>query len=98
MRDGACLFAPRPPPQLPSVILKSQGTDPNEAEILLYGGEMEHASAPLFVSGWHLGSDLKMESELGEDDYLPIKVNIACSDGKVGALSKAGQSRVLLIV
>lgn len=30
----------------------SKGTDPNEAEILMYGGEMEHASVPLFVSSW----------------------------------------------
>ncbi len=30
----------------------SKGSDPNEAEILLYGGEMEHASVPLFVSSW----------------------------------------------
>lgn len=30
----------------------SKGVDPNEAEILMYGGEMEHASVPLFVSSW----------------------------------------------
>lgn len=61
----------------------SKGTDPNEAEILMYGGEMEHASVPLFVSSWHLGGDLKSTSSIGEDDYLPINVKVACSDGKV---------------
>mmetsp|Transcript_8067 Transcript_8067/g.20172 ORF Transcript_8067/g.20172 Transcript_8067/m.20172 type:complete len:356 (-) Transcript_8067:826-1893(-) len=61
----------------------SKGTDPNEAEILMYGGEMEHASVPLFVSSWHLGGDLKSSSTMGEDDYLPINVKVACSDGKV---------------
>lgn len=30
----------------------SKGSDPNEAEILMYGGEMEHASVPLFVTSW----------------------------------------------
>ena len=59
----------------------SKGTDPNEAEILMYGGEMEHASVPLFVSSWHLGGDLKSDTTLGEDDYLPINVKVACSDG-----------------
>jgi hypothetical protein len=34
-----------------------QGTDPNEAEILMYGGEMEHASVPLFVSSWCVAQD-----------------------------------------
>lgn len=37
----------------------SRGTEPNEAQILMYGGEMEHASTPLFVSSWHLGGDLR---------------------------------------
>lgn len=61
----------------------SKGADPNEAEILMYGGEMEHASVPLFVSSWHLGGDLKSDTTLGEDDYLPIAVKVACSDGTV---------------
>lgn len=59
----------------------SRGVEPNEAEIVMYGGEMEHASTPLFVSSWHLGGDLKTETGLGEDDYLPINVKVACSDG-----------------
>mmetsp|Transcript_961 Transcript_961/g.1504 ORF Transcript_961/g.1504 Transcript_961/m.1504 type:complete len:351 (+) Transcript_961:103-1155(+) len=63
----------------------SKGGDPNEAEILMYGGENEHASVPLFVSSWHLGGDLKSTSTLGEDDYLPIDVKVACADGKVYA-------------
>lgn len=59
----------------------SKGSDPNEAEILLYGGEMEHASVPLFVSSWHLGGDLRSDVALGEDDYLPVSVKITCADG-----------------
>lgn len=31
----------------------------------------------------HLGGDLKSSSAMGEDDYLPINVKVACSDGKV---------------
>lgn len=59
----------------------SKGSEPNEAEILMYGGEMEHASVPLFVSNWHLGGDLKSSSNLGEDDYLPIDIKVECADG-----------------
>mmetsp|Transcript_4811 Transcript_4811/g.10356 ORF Transcript_4811/g.10356 Transcript_4811/m.10356 type:complete len:147 (+) Transcript_4811:95-535(+) len=49
----------------------------------MYGGEMEHASVPLFVSSWHLGGDLKSDTTLGQDDYLPISVKVVCSDGTV---------------
>lgn len=59
----------------------SKGAEPNEAEILMYGGEMEHATVPLFVSSWHLGGDLKSNTALGEDDYLPISVDVKCADG-----------------
>lgn len=55
----------------------SKGVEPNEAEILMYGGEMEHANVPLFVSSWHLGGDLKSDTTLGEDDYLPISVKVS---------------------
>ncbi|GLI62884.1 hypothetical protein VaNZ11_005657 [Volvox africanus] len=61
----------------------SMGGEPNEAEILMYGGEMEHASVPLFVGSWHLGGDLKSDTALGEDDYLPINVAVSCADGSV---------------
>jgi hypothetical protein len=57
----------------------SRGTEPNEAEILMYGGEMEHASTPLFVSSWHLGGDLRSGGV--EDEYAPIAVKVTCSDG-----------------
>ncbi|KXZ48238.1 hypothetical protein GPECTOR_29g19 [Gonium pectorale] len=59
----------------------SKGAEPNEAEILMYGGEMEHASVPIFVGSWHMGGDLKSNTALGEDDYLPISVKVTCSDG-----------------
>ncbi len=59
----------------------SKGTDPNEAEILMYGGEMEHASVPLFVTSWHLGGDLRSGGV--EDEYAPINVKVVCSDGTV---------------
>lgn len=36
----------------------------------MYGGEMEHASVPLFVSSWHLGADLKTDSSMGEVSKL----------------------------
>nr|BCL66257.1 hypothetical protein [Volvox reticuliferus] len=61
----------------------SKGGEPNEAEILMYGGEMEHASVPLFVGSWHLGGDLKSDTALGEEDYLPINVAVSCADGSV---------------
>ncbi|KAG2429240.1 hypothetical protein HXX76_011009 [Chlamydomonas incerta] len=61
----------------------SKGAEPNEAEILMYGGEMEHASVPLFVGSWHLGGDLRSDTALGEDDYLPINVAVSCADGTV---------------
>ena len=73
-----------PPPRYSSTFGDwdvSKGTDPNEAEILMYGGEMEHASVPLFVSSWHLGGDLRSGGV--EDEYAPIKVKVACSDGTV---------------
>ncbi|KAJ9512646.1 hypothetical protein QJQ45_018849, partial [Haematococcus lacustris] len=61
----------------------SKGTDPNDQEILMYGGEMEHATVPLFVSSWHLGNDLKTNSVSPDDDFLPVNVKVVCADGKV---------------
>ncbi|GLI61553.1 hypothetical protein VaNZ11_003947 [Volvox africanus] len=55
------------------------GGEPNEAEILMYGG----CFSPLFVGGWHLGGDLKSDTAPGEDDYLPINVAVSCADGSV---------------
>lgn len=61
----------------------SKGTVPDESEILLYGGEIERASVPLFVTNWHLGADLKSNTSAGMDDYFPIALTIKCADGKV---------------
>jgi len=62
----------------------SNGTAPNEAEILMYGGDTQHAVVPLYVSGWHLGADLKSDSNMGDDDYFPVPdASVACADGKV---------------
>jgi hypothetical protein len=75
----------------------SNGTVPNEAEILMYGGDTQHAVVPLFVEGWHLGADLKSDSNMGDDDYFPVPATVACADGKVyqepkvnAALDRAG--------
>ncbi|MEW5315744.1 MAG: hypothetical protein WDW38_007150 [Sanguina aurantia] len=72
----------------------SKGVEPNEAEILMYGGEMEHANVPLFVSSWHLGGDLKSDTTLGEDDYLPISVKVLCADGTVYQPSEMAASSI----
>lgn len=61
----------------------AKGTEPNEVEILMYGGEVEHASVPLYVSSWHLGADLNSGSDMDEDDYMPIAIKLTCADGKV---------------
>lgn len=61
----------------------SLGTEPNEATIVMYGGEMQHPVVPLYVSGWHVGADLMSKSSLGVDDYTPVAVKVACADGKV---------------
>jgi hypothetical protein len=75
----------------------SNGTVPNEAEILMYGGDTQHAVVPLFVEGWHLGADLKSDSNMSDDDYFPVPATVACADGKVyeepkenAALDRAG--------
>ncbi|MEW5306342.1 MAG: hypothetical protein WDW36_008811 [Sanguina aurantia] len=34
-------------------------------------------------ASWHLGGDLKSDTTLGEDDYLPISVKVLCADGTV---------------
>jgi len=70
----------------------SKGTTPNEAEILMYGGEVEHASVPLFVSNWHLGADLAANSSMGIDDYMPVSLAIKCADGTVstGGVDQGG--------
>jgi hypothetical protein len=70
----------------------SKGAEPNESEILMYGGEMEHASVPLFVGSWHLGGDLKSDTALGEDDYLPIAVSVSCANGKTPKVDPGKQS------
>lgn len=59
----------------------STGSDPNDAEILMYGGEMEHAAVPLFVSYWRLDEVLTSDTAPGEDDHLPINVQVKCADG-----------------
>ncbi|PNH03424.1 hypothetical protein TSOC_010515 [Tetrabaena socialis] len=62
----------------------SEGSQPEEDKILMYGGEMEHAAVPLFVGSWHLGSDSQWDpDELGEDEYRPVSVKVSCADGKV---------------
>ncbi|KAI8475171.1 MAG: hypothetical protein J3K34DRAFT_365783 [Monoraphidium minutum] len=62
----------------------ANGTVPNEQEILMYGGDTQHAVVPLFVTGWHLGADLNSEwNELGDDDYFPVDAKVACADGEV---------------
>jgi len=57
----------------------SRGTEPNEAEILMYGGDMEHASTPLFVSAWHLGGDLSSGGVA--DKFAPVAAVVTCADG-----------------
>jgi hypothetical protein len=45
----------------------------------MYGGEMEHASSPLFASNWHLQDTTSKEN----DQYIQlVDVKIQCSDGK----------------
>lgn len=76
----------------------SNGTLPNEAEILMYGGDTQHAVVPLYVTAWHLGADLNSDANgMGDDDYFPVDAKVACADGKVyeepkynAALDKAG--------
>jgi iron-regulated transporter 1 len=76
----------------------SNGTKPDENDILMYGGDMEHAVVPLFVTGWHLGADLNSDpSGMGDEEYFPVEAKVACADGKVyeepehnAALEKAG--------
>ena len=61
----------------------SNGTLPNEAEILMYGGDTQHAVVPIYVGTWHLGADLKSDSKMGDDDYFPAAdAKAACADGK----------------
>lgn len=62
----------------------SNGSVPNEKEILMYGGDTQHAVVPLFVDTWHLGADLKSDSNMGDDDYFPVPdAKVTCADGKV---------------
>lgn len=64
----------------------SKGPEPNEEDILMYGGDMEHQAVPLWVASWHLGADLKAgaspDAGDGEDSYLPVAAALACADGK----------------
>ncbi|WIA37817.1 hypothetical protein OEZ86_014678 [Tetradesmus obliquus] len=61
----------------------AKGTEPNE-DILMYGGELEHHSVPLFAKNWHLGADLtKAGAKLADDQYMPISATLKCADGKV---------------
>ncbi|KAF8058457.1 hypothetical protein HT031_005581 [Scenedesmus sp. PABB004] len=67
----------------------SKGPEPTEADILMYGGDIEHHPVPLFVKAWHLGGDLKSggganASAGGSDDvYVPVAARLACADGTV---------------
>ncbi|KAG2496830.1 hypothetical protein HYH03_005235 [Edaphochlamys debaryana] len=59
----------------------SLGARPDEITIAMYGGELEHASVPLFVQSWHLSGDYRSDTVLGEDHYLPVSVKVTCADG-----------------
>jgi iron-regulated transporter 1 len=62
----------------------SKGPKPNEADILLYGGDIEHHPVPLFVKNWHLGGDLKSGTDKAADEsYVPVAATIKCADGRV---------------
>lgn len=63
----------------------SKGDEPNETDILLYGGDVEHHVVPLFVSAWHLGGDLTSSSGGKADDvYVSAPgATATCADGRV---------------
>lgn len=62
----------------------SKGPKPKEADILMYGGDIEHHPVPLFVKIWHLGGDLKSGTGKAADDmYVPVAATVKCADGKV---------------
>lgn len=72
----------------------SKGHEPlTESEILLYGGEAEHAPVPLYVSSWHLLANYMSNSNLPEDDYVPIPLTVTCADGKVPKASAITQGK-----
>ncbi|KAF5828173.1 hypothetical protein DUNSADRAFT_18099 [Dunaliella salina] len=57
----------------------SKGSEPNEADVLMYGGEMEHVSAPVFVTNWHV-QDLSNEADM--DAFMASNADVTCADGK----------------
>eukprot|EP00775_Hariotina_reticulata_P007078 gene7078-7291_t len=60
----------------------SKGAEVIEADILMYGGDLEKNAAPLFVLNWELGADLMNITT--EEEYVRIQqVTIKCTDGQV---------------
>lgn len=61
----------------------SASATPDEAGILMYGGDLEHTSVPLFVPTWFIGADLQSGTNMTDEEYVPVKMTVKCADGKV---------------
>lgn len=65
----------------------SEGSKPSDKGVLMYGGDIEHHSVPLFVKNWHLGGDLKSstaKAAAADDElFVAITATVKCADGKV---------------
>jgi iron-regulated transporter 1 len=62
----------------------SNGTTPNDNDILVYGTDVQQHTVPLFVQSWNLGADLTTKKPNGTSDesYVPAKLSVTCADGQ----------------
>jgi iron-regulated transporter 1 len=65
----------------------SNGSAPNDDDVLMYGGESQHSVLPLYVPKWHIGTDLLGRGS-DKEEYVPINASVKCTDGKVPAAPK----------
>eukprot|EP01024_Parvocaulis_polyphysoides_P052543 TRINITY_DN51968_c0_g1_i1.p2 TRINITY_DN51968_c0_g1~~TRINITY_DN51968_c0_g1_i1.p2 ORF type:complete len:145 (-),score=23.83 TRINITY_DN51968_c0_g1_i1:6-440(-) len=63
----------------------SSGTEPNEEDILCYGGEGLDEERPNFVNSWAIAVDIitdKKEEMFAIEDYIMINLSVKCTNGE----------------
>mmetsp|Transcript_13972 Transcript_13972/g.24487 ORF Transcript_13972/g.24487 Transcript_13972/m.24487 type:complete len:345 (-) Transcript_13972:2862-3896(-) len=65
----------------------SRGSNPEETQIFVYGGELDHFMTPEQVKQWYISGSLIRQDEAAsigdtdDDEFLLFPLNVTCTDG-----------------